>query len=140
MDEQPEEDVMARISALLLAAALVLMAVQARAADGDIRTCALVKAIECLPDEGCAEYTMHDVDLPRFVRIDLKSKIISSLDKEVEHTSKIASVDRPQGVTVLHGTEQRGWSISVGENSGDLTLAASGDGEGFIVFGYCITP
>jgi hypothetical protein len=39
----------------------------------------------------------------------------------------------------MHGTEVRGWSISLGEDSGNLTLSASGDGEGFIVFGFCTT-
>ncbi|HJV35891.1 hypothetical protein [Geomonas sp.] len=131
---------MARMSALLLAAALLLPAMEVRAAEGDIRTCALSRAIECLPDEGCAEYSIQDVELPRFVRIDLNSKTITSLDKEVSRTTKIDTVQRQQGLTVLHGTEQRAWSMAIGENSGELTLTASGDGEGIVVFGSCITP
>ncbi|HJV65779.1 MAG TPA: hypothetical protein VJ550_08600 [Geomonas sp.] len=131
---------MARISALLLAAALLQMAVEVMAAEGDVRTCTLTRAIECLPDEGCAEWTIQEIDLPRFVRIDLKSKAITSLDREVKRTTKIATIDRQQDLTVLHGTEQRGWSIALGESSGELTLTASGDGEGFIVFGSCINP
>ena len=129
---------MARISALFLGLALFFGALQVMAADGDIRTCALTKGLECVPDKGCVEWTMQEMALPRFVRIDLNSKTITSLDKEVSRTSKIASVERLEGLIVLHGTEQRGWSMALATDSGDFTLSASGESEGFIVFGSCI--
>jgi hypothetical protein len=72
------------------------------------------------------------------VRIDLKNKTITSLDKAVPRISKIAVIDRLKGMVVMHGTELRGWSMALGEDSGNLTLSASGDGEGFVVFGSCI--
>ena len=131
---------MVRIIAVLLAAAVFGGAAQAMAAEQNVLTCALTRGIECIPDEVCMEWTMQEMALPRFVRIDLKSKTITSLDKEVNRTSQIATVDRLEGLTVLHGTELRGWSIVLGEDSGALTLSASGDSEAFIVFGSCITP
>ena len=132
---------MARISAvLLLAATLLFGAMQAMAADGDICTCALTKAVECSPDGECTETTVQEMNLPRFVRIDLKSSTITSLDKEIPRTSKISSTERLEGLTILHGTELRGWTIALGEESGNLTLSTAGDGEGFVVFGSCITP
>jgi hypothetical protein len=75
----------------------------------------------------------------RFVRIDLKNKTITSRDKAVVRNSKIETVDRLERLIVLHGTEMRGWSIALGEDTGNLTLSASGDGEGFIAFGFCAT-
>ncbi|HTP65393.1 MAG TPA: hypothetical protein VMJ66_08385 [Geobacteraceae bacterium] len=131
---------MARISALLLAIIVLSGAVPVMAADGDIRTCSLTKGLECVSDEGCVEWTMEEMSLPRFVRIDLASRTITSLDKEVKRTSKIASVERLNGLIILHGTEQRGWSMALAEDSGNLTISASGDDEGFIVFGSCIMP
>jgi hypothetical protein len=131
---------MARIWVLVLVLTVFIGAVQVMAADGDVRTCALTKGIECIPDEGCVEWTMQEMGLPRFLRIDLKSKTLTSLDKALSRTSKISSVERLEGLIVMHGTELRGWSIALAEESGDLTLSASGDGEGFIVFGSCITP
>jgi hypothetical protein len=101
-------------------------------------TCALTRAYDCFPDEGCKEWSMDDMALPRFVRIDLKDRTITSLDKTAAQTTKIAAVDRLEDLVVLHGTELRGWSIALGVESGDLTLSASGDGEGFIVFGKCM--
>jgi hypothetical protein len=131
---------MRRFSILILIITILSGASVAMAADGDIRTCALTKGIECAADEGCSEWTIQEMGLPRFVRIDLNAKTITSLDREVTRNSKIASVERPEGLVVLHGTEQRGWSMALGEDSGALTLTASGDNEGFIVFGSCMNP
>jgi hypothetical protein len=104
----------------------------------DTFTCALTRAYECSPDEGCKAWSMDEMALPGFVRIDLKGKTITSLDKGISQSTKIAAIDRLEGLVVLHGTELRGWSIALGTDSGDLTLSASGDGEGFIVFGKCM--
>ena len=104
----------------------------------DTFTCALTRAYDCFPDEGCKEWSIDDMALPSFVRIDLKDKTITSLDKAIEQTSKIASIERLEGMIVMHGTELRGWSVALGEDSGKLTLSAAGEGEGFVVFGTCM--
>lgn len=129
---------MIKISTCLIAAALFLGSAQIGEAAGESWTCALMKGMHCLPDEGCSEVTMQEMNLPRFVRIDLPSKLISSLDKEIARQTKIASVERVERITVLHGTELRGWSVALAEESGDVTLSASGEREGFIVFGSCL--
>lgn len=131
---------MARIAAVLLATTLFFGALPAMAADGDMWTCSLTKAVQCNPDDECIETTVQDMALPRFVRIDLTSKTITSLDKEVPRTSKIASVERLEGLIIMHGTELRGWTMALGEKSGVLTLSAAGESEGFVVFGSCIIP
>jgi hypothetical protein len=107
-------------------------------AAGDTYTCSLASVYECLPGEGCTELSIDDMDLPRFVRFDLKAKTITSLDKAVPRNSKIASIERLNRMAVMHGTELRGYSIALGEDSGNLTLTASGDGEGFVAFGFCM--
>lgn len=131
---------MARMIAFMLAAAMLIGATQVMAAEGNVRTCALTRGIQCLPDEKCQDWTMAEMGLPAFVRVDLNSKTITSLDKDIPRSSKIASVERLQGVVVMHGTELRGWSMAVAEDSGVLTLSASGDSEAFIVFGTCVKP
>jgi len=55
-------------------------------------TCTLSRAYDCYPNEGCKEWTIEEMALPRFVRIDLKAKTITSLDKFVPHNSKISSI------------------------------------------------
>jgi hypothetical protein len=100
--------------------------------------CTLTRANDCSPEDGCIQVSVDDMGLPRFVRIDLKSKTITSLDKVIPRSTEIATIDRLEGMTVMHGTELRGWSMALGEDSGNLTLSASGDGEGFVVFGVCL--
>ena len=114
--------------------------VQVATGDDNSRTCALTKAFECSIDDGCREWSVQEMALPRFIRIDLKAKTIKSLDKDITRETRFKEMDRLAGMLVLHGTEQRGWSIALGETSNDLTLSASGDGESFVVFGSCMSP
>jgi hypothetical protein len=100
--------------------------------------CTLTRGNDCSPEDGCIQVSVDEMALPRFVRIDLKSKTITSLDKEITRKTEIATIDRLEGMTVMHGTELRGWTMALGEDSGNLTLSASGDGEGFVVFGVCM--
>jgi len=119
-------------------ALLVLFGSSSISMAADIYTCALTRANECTPDQGCKAWSIAEMSLPNFVRIDLQAKTITSLDKAVEQSSTITSIDHLDGMVVMHGTEMRGWSIVLGEDSGDVTLSAAGDGEGFIVFGKCM--
>ena len=132
---------MARIVPFLLAAALLCGAVPSMAEDGTTRTCALTKAFECTSQDGCKEWTVQEMALPRFILIDLKAKTINSLDKHIPRApTKIAVIEKLEGITALQGTEMRGWSMALGEESGALTLSATGDDEAFIVFGSCMNP
>jgi hypothetical protein len=131
---------MFKLSALIFLTGILISASQAVAADSDTRICSLTKAYECTSEDGCREWSIQEVALPRFIRIDLKAKTIKSLDKDIARETRFRETDRLQGMLVLHGTEQRGWSMAVGEETGNLTLSASGDDESYVVFGSCITP
>jgi hypothetical protein len=133
---------MIRFFAVLFAVSVLSVSLHVRVAEGEdtIRTCALTKAYECTPDDGCREWPVQDLALPRFIRIDMKAKTIKSLDRDVDRESRFREVERPEGMLVMHGTETRGWSMALGEESDDLTLSASGDGESFVVFGSCMSP
>ncbi|UFS70662.1 hypothetical protein LPW11_00375 [Geomonas sp. RF6] len=128
---------MTKLSTWLIAATVLLATAQAGGADTGW-TCALTRGIQCDPDEGCVDLSPQEMNLPRFVRIDSAAKTMTSLDKQVPRKTKIASVERVSEMTVMHGTELRGWTLALAEDSGDVTLSAAGDGEGFIVFGTCI--
>jgi hypothetical protein len=129
---------MARIIALFFACTIVLGAIQAVAADENIHTCALIKAYECTSDDGCVAWTIPEMGLPRFVRINLKEKTLVSLDKEITRTTKLTTVERLDKITVLQGIELRGWTIALGNDAGSFTLTAAGNDEAFIVFGNCM--
>ena len=125
------------IKALIAITFLIGSASFSAAAEESI-TCSLTRAFECTADQGCKAWSMEEMALPNFVRIDQKAKTITSLDKAVAQTTNIAVIERLEGLIVMHGTEMRGWSMALGEESRDVTLTAAGDGEGFIVFGKCL--
>jgi hypothetical protein len=131
---------MKRISALLCAVVL-LGAVPAAAADEMVRTCALTKAFECTSAEGCREWPLREMALPRFFQIDLGAGTLTSLDPNVpRQPTTITAVDHLEGLLVLHGAEKRGWSMALGEQSGSLTLSATDADGGVVVFGSCLSP
>jgi hypothetical protein len=111
----------------------------ALAAEENMFTCSLNKAFECSVEDGCRESSIREMALPRFIRVDLKARTIQSLDKDVTRVTGFREMDRVNDLLIMHGTEQRGWSMALGENSRDLTLSASGDGESFVVFGSCMS-
>lgn len=133
---------MTRILAVFFAVSVLSATLHVRVASGEdtILTCAFTRAYECTPDEGCREWSLQDLDIPRFIRIDMKAKTITSLDKDIVRESRFSAFERLEGMLVIHGAEKRGWSLALGEKSNDLTLSASGDGESFIVFGSCMSP
>lgn len=131
---------MTRCIALFCASFVLFSVFNAQVARGDdnSRTCALTKAFECTSADGCREWSVQEMALPRFIIIDMKARTIKSLDKDIARETRFKEVDRLEGMLVMHGTEQRGWSMAIGEKSNDLTLSASGDGESFVVFGSCM--
>jgi hypothetical protein len=117
----------------------LLLAVPALSAQDNVRICAFTRAYGCSQNHECSEWTIEEMELPRFVRIDLEKNTIISLDKKVKREdTEIDRVEKLEGLTVLQGVELRAWSIALGQESGSLTLSASGDEHGFIVFGSCM--
>jgi hypothetical protein len=132
---------MKKILLVFLPVALVFFATQTTGAEDRLQTCTLTKAFECTSEDGCVEVSLEDMALPNMIKIDLKAKTIKSLDNTVtREPTKIAKITRLKEMTILQGTELRGWSIALGNASKDLMLSVAGDGEGFIVFGSCKKP
>lgn len=126
---------------LSCALACLFFAIPAVAAEDNVRVCSLTRAYECSIEGECSEWAIEEMALPRFVRIDLAKQAIISVDKTIKRDdTKIAQIKELPGITVLQGVEQRGWTIALGKETGSLTMSASGEGHGFIVFGYCMNP
>jgi hypothetical protein len=55
-----------------------------------------------------------------------------------ERTTKIENMEHSDGKLILQGTQNsKGWSIVITEITGNMTLSASDDRVGFVVFGAC---
>ncbi len=135
---------MSRLSALLLLSFIFFAPQLVLASDFDGSKpflCAVTEAIECDEDNGCSEVTVENMDIPQFIRVDSKKKMISAevvSSKREKKKTAIKHLERINGKMILQGAEGgRGWSMVVGESSGKMSASISEDQVGFLLFGAC---
>lgn len=131
---------MFRFTMILFSVAILMGPFPAWSEENPVRTCTLSRGYECTPAKGCKEWPVKDFELPQFIRIDLKQKTITSLDRKFPRNSSIQTVEETTGMTVLLGVEKRGWTIALGKDSSSLSLTAAGDEDAFVLFGACLNP
>ena len=98
--------------------------------------------IECISGGECQEVAPASVNIPQFLRIDVKKNVITgTLEGGATRTTKIERMEHVNGRLVLQGGEDgKAWSISIHEETGKAVLTASGDDVGFVGFGACLLP
>ncbi len=111
--------------------------------------CSVTKAFECEPDSGCEETSAKEINLPQFIKVDIKKKHITGI-RPGGRTSetRIQSVQHMDEKLILQGAEDGrkgvrdgvGWTVAVMEDTGEMVLTASGDMVGFVAFGACMVP
>ncbi len=110
--------------------------------------CALMDTVQCLPGGECQELEAEDVNLPDFLVMDFKKKMITTTKEGgIQRSSKIENRKLIDGKLIVQGAEDGvegvrdglGWSIAINESTGKMVLTGSGDDIGFVVFGAC-TP
>jgi hypothetical protein len=100
--------------------------------------CVPIEITEC--DEGgkCYLGTAEEVNLPQFIRIDLKEKLLRGVGEAADRTTPIDFLERENGRMVLHGGQKgRGWTAVISEETGKLSATISDEGTAFIIFGAC---
>ena len=133
---------MYKLLKILFVTFLIALPYQLNAADmkdSKLLLCSLIKVIECELDDSCYEGTAEGFDLPQFVRIDLKKKIISTTKSSREKKeSHIRNLERIKGKIFIQGVENgRAWSAIIEEDSGKMSATVAEERVGFIVFGAC---
>ncbi len=134
---------MTRIKGILLSTGLGL-AVSSVAAAADFDgsrnlLCVPTDATQCEGAGDCDRVAVEEISLPRFVNVEFKQKRLRGtvLGGE-EETTKVQNIQHVNGRTVLQGAEHgRGWSMTIDQDTGDMTAAIAGDDLGFILFGVC---
>ena len=124
------------------AAMLLPAGVSAAGLDGKTNlVCAAVDVIGCTNGPGCREGSANDFGLPQFMFVDFKKQEIHATDETgISVVSPIKSSEMTEQQIILQGIENhRGWSATVHRSSGKLTLASTGSGVSFLVFGACTT-
>ena len=101
--------------------------------------CVPIEITECESASKCYHGNAEDVNLPQFIKIDFKEKVLSGVDNP-PRTTPIDHLKHEHGRVVLHGGQAgRGWTVVISESTGKLTASISDDGMGFVIFGAC-TP
>ena len=119
-----------------------LMATQVSASDlagKNNIVCAAMDVVACVDGSACMQGTAKSFDLPEFVILDTKKKIMRA-DYESGHkgSSPVKTIERSGEHLILQGIENsRGWNIAVNTKSGDMSGALAGEGVSFLVFGNC---
>ena len=130
------------VNTLLGAALLAASTLTAAAAlDGSVPLlCAVTGTVSCDSQGECVDGPAEAVNLPVFLKIDVPNKVAQSVRAGGEQrTSEILSTHQEEGSLVLLGVDQgAGWSTTIGESDGRLTLSVSGAGIGYLAFGACI--
>ena len=130
------------VDTLLGAALLAASTLTAAAAlDGSVPLlCAVTGTVSCDSQGECVDGPAEAVNLPVFLKIDVPNKVAQSVRAGGEQrTSEILSTHQEEGSLVLLGVDQgAGWSTTISESDGRLTLSVSGAGIGYLAFGACI--
>ena len=132
--------IFAQVGVVLVASGLCLAPIAASAAgkhDGSVPLlCVPLVVTECGAEGECKRGTAESVNLPQFMRVDLKAMTIRS--EEQKRESAIKTVEHMNGKLILQGTQgERGWTMLIEEDTGRLSATVTADTEGFVVFGAC---
>ena len=128
------------LPALGFAAMLLPVGASATGLDGKSNlVCAAVDVIGCTNGPGCREGTANSFGLPQFMFVDFNKQEIQATDETgLDVVSEIKSSEITEQQIILQGIENhRGWSVTIHRGDGKLTVASSGSGVSFMVFGAC---
>ena len=102
--------------------------------------CAVVQALECSPDGTCERRGPSDINLPQFMKIDPKAKVIAATEPG-GRSAPVHDLTTVDGKLVMHGGQQgRGWSAVIVGDTGKMSVSIVDEGATFVVFGACTAP
>lgn len=98
--------------------------------------CAVTGARDCAYDGDCDPAALEELNLPPFLVVDAKAKLLS--EYRGERKSPVQSVFEKDGNVVLQGYEERAFSIVISKETGRLLSVGTGGPDGaFVVSGIC---
>lgn len=103
--------------------------------------CAVIQVVECDAGGECFPVQPEVANIPRFLKINFKNKMISATKESGrKDTSRIKNIERFNGNLILQGSENgRGWTMVISEETGKMSATVSDERAGFVVFGASTT-
>jgi hypothetical protein len=104
--------------------------------------CAAFDVMACLNAGVCSRGEARTFDLPEFMNVDFKKKMVHvSYDADSEKqtaSSPIKNSEVSGNQLILQGVENNhGWSMAINQESGRMSVSAVGDEVTFTIFGAC---
>ena len=127
-------------SLMVCLSALVLSIAQAEDLSGlEEFLCSASHVSLCAETGECFDVQPWEIDMPQFVVIDTKRKMIATTRaSEQPRSTAITHITRDSTVIYVQGTEAgRAFSMIIDEATGLLTAAVARDGFSISVFGAC---
>lgn len=131
---------LAKVNIPAIVALMACSAVQADNVAGEDRIlCSTSTVMLCVEDGKCFPISILDLDVPQFLIIDTKKKMIATTKASGEkRESPVANLSRHSGRIFLQGVENnRAYSILIEEEPGRFSAAIARDGITLSVFGAC---
>ncbi|MDJ0913442.1 MAG: hypothetical protein QNI95_07735 [Desulfobacterales bacterium] len=111
--------------------------------------CATIDIVECQPGGNCAPRTNEEANIPYFITVDFKKKKMHATHAggAAGRSTEIERMETVENLVLIQGAESGieaevdglGWTLAIVQETGNMTLTASGEKVGFVIFGAC-TP
>jgi hypothetical protein len=127
-------------SGLGLSAALLAPAAMADSFDGkSIVICSTISVTACTSEGLCLQGQAHTFDMPAFMVIDVKNKLVRSTGEDDPNlSSPIKAKAITEQSVILQGFENhRGWTMAIDRKDGSLNLSSTGPDVNFMITGNC---
>jgi len=138
--------VFAKSGFIFVASFFVMPAIAADFDGSESLMCSFAQIIECDAGAECRSVSNESVDAPDFVKFDFKKKQVIAISAGIENAPddldnvlNLANYLVVQGVQggVEGAANSLAWSATISHESGQMSVAASGEKAGFVVFGAC---
>jgi hypothetical protein len=102
--------------------------------------CSIVHYKACYGDGECFDAPTDPADSPAFITVDRDAGVVHATEPRFsDRSSPILNSVEEDGRIMLTGVQEgRGWSITVVEETGEMSLAISDPDEAILVFGRCV--
>lgn len=130
---------MKRLTVMLFALFAGSLAAADNLEGSDRLLCSSGEILLCFAGGNCVTALPEDLDVPRFIVVDLKKKLLSTTRASMEQRSTaFTSLQRDGGRIFIQGIELgRAFSFLIDEQTGSLTAAVSRNGLTVSAFGAC---
>jgi hypothetical protein len=104
--------------------------------------CASMDVVACAEGPTCMQGSSQTFDLPVFMFMDFKGKVVRTVDDEGDKSvSRIKNSETTESQIILQGIENhRGWTAAIDRQSGNLAISVAGGNGSFTIFGACTKP